>query len=148
MFTAHKGKNGFRVRSLNEEKFEAYLPFELVSMNKSLSQYIQNKLESKRKGYDIVILGLHEGIPIASFLAPLKQALPKIQTSNSQNPEPLNPKGFAFVSQIRPLTLSYFGSHTFKVKSKLKDVKLGEVLYYKKKEGKDVYYGNVTAMTN
>jgi len=46
------------------------------------------------------------------------------------------------------LTLSYFGTNSFKVKSKLKEVSLGEVLYYKKKEGKDVYYGNVTAITN
>lgn len=38
--TIIKGKNGLWIKSIIEPKFEAYLPFELVSHNESLSQNI------------------------------------------------------------------------------------------------------------
>lgn len=41
-----KGRNGLRVRSIEEPKFEAYLPFDLVSHSKQFQNSIQNKLEN------------------------------------------------------------------------------------------------------
>lgn len=133
--TIEEGIHGIRVRTLEEPKFEAYLPNTLVTHLKGHAEALHSKLTNKKRSFDVVMLE-SSTLPIAAFRNELKQASQLIANSEDNH-------GFGWVSSIqgKRITLSTFNS-TIVCRCRKEELTVGDLLAYRLKPKTEIFYGN------